>query len=36
VPAAPLTRWSRIVRPQDLVWILLFFLLAVTSEERDA
>jgi signal transduction histidine kinase len=36
VPAAPLTRWSRIVRPQDLVWILLFFLLAVTSEEGDA
>ena len=36
MPAAPLTRWSRIVRPQDLVWILLFFLLAVTSEEGDA
>jgi signal transduction histidine kinase len=36
VPAAPPTPWSRIVRPQDLVWILLFFLLAVTSEEGDA
>jgi two-component system, NtrC family, sensor histidine kinase HydH len=36
VPANPLIRWSRMVRPQDVVWLLLFILLAVTSEIRDA
>jgi signal transduction histidine kinase len=35
VPANPLIRWSRLIRPQDAVWVLLFILLAITSEIRD-
>jgi signal transduction histidine kinase len=31
-----LTRWARLVRPQDIVWVLLFFLLAFMSEDGDA
>ncbi|MBS1858905.1 MAG: hypothetical protein JST11_26270 [Acidobacteria bacterium] len=33
---ASLTRWLRLIRPQDLVWIPLFAALAVTSSVRDA
>jgi two-component system sensor histidine kinase HydH len=36
MPAPPLPRWTRNIRPQDVVWILLFLLLAVLSEEGDA
>src|SRR5690242_14163766 len=35
VPAHPLTRWFRLIRPQDIVWLLLFVLLGITSEIRD-
>jgi len=36
VPAAALTRWMRLIRPQDVVWIFLFLLLAIMSENGDA
>jgi signal transduction histidine kinase len=36
MPAPPLARWARTIRPQDIVWILLFLLLAILSEEGDA
>jgi two-component system sensor histidine kinase HydH len=35
VPAPPLTRWLRTIRPQDVVWVLLFLLLAVLSDDGD-
>jgi two-component system sensor histidine kinase HydH len=31
----PLIRWTRMIRPQDAVWLLLFILLGLTSEIRD-
>ena len=33
VPASPLLRWFRLIRPQDFVWLLLFAVLAVTTAE---
>jgi len=35
VPASALTRWARTIRPQDVVWVLLFLLLAIPSEYGD-
>jgi two-component system sensor histidine kinase HydH len=35
VPAAPLLRYFRLIRPQDFVWLLLFAVLAVTNTEGD-
>ena len=35
MPAPPLTRWVRTIRPQDVVWVLLFFLLALVSDDGD-
>jgi two-component system sensor histidine kinase HydH len=35
VPAPALTRWARTVRPQDVVWVLLFLLLAIPSDDAD-
>jgi len=35
VRAPALTRWARTVRPQDVVWVLLFLLLAIPSEYGD-
>jgi two-component system, NtrC family, sensor histidine kinase HydH len=35
VPESPLSRWIRLVRPQDFVWIPLFIALAATSEILD-
>jgi signal transduction histidine kinase len=34
--SSPVTRWLRLIRPQDLVWIPLFGALAVTSQYLDA
>jgi two-component system, NtrC family, sensor histidine kinase HydH len=34
--ASPLTRWLRLIRPQDLVWIPLFCALAATAQYLDA
>jgi len=36
VPAHPLLRWIRRIRPQDLVWLLVFSALAVTTPHGDA
>jgi signal transduction histidine kinase len=37
MPAPPLaSRWTRTIRPQDVVWVLLFLLLAMLSEDGDA
>ncbi len=36
MPGHPLSRWTRLIRPQDVVWLLLFLLLAVLSENGDA
>jgi two-component system sensor histidine kinase HydH len=36
VRAHLLTRWTRLVRPQDVVWLFLFLVLAVMSENGDA
>jgi signal transduction histidine kinase len=35
VPATPLLRWIRLVRPQDFVWLLLFAALAVMTADGD-
>jgi two-component system, NtrC family, sensor histidine kinase HydH len=35
LPESPLSRWIRLIRPQDFVWIPLFIALAVTSENLD-
>ena len=35
MPAAPLLRYLRLIRPQDLVWLLLFAVLAVANAEGD-
>ncbi len=35
MPENPLSRWIRLIRPQDFVWIPLFFALAATSEILD-
>jgi signal transduction histidine kinase len=35
VPANPLIRWLQLIRPQDVVWVLLFILLGITSEVPD-
>jgi two-component system sensor histidine kinase HydH len=35
VPAPPLIRWVRTIRPQDVVWVLLFLLLAILSDDGD-
>ena len=32
---SPVSRWLRLIRPQDFVWIPLFFALAATSEILD-
>jgi signal transduction histidine kinase len=34
--ASPLSRWFRLIRPQDLVWIPLFGALAATTQYLDA
>ena len=36
MPETPLPGWFRLVRPQDLVWVLLFLTLAATSEFVDS
>src|SRR5689334_21489328 len=36
MPANPLARWARTVRPQDVVWVLLFLLLGILSEDGEA
>ena len=36
MPARALTRWIRLIRPQDVVWLFLFLLLAIMSENGDA
>jgi len=36
VPESPFSRWFRLIRPQDFVWVLLFLTLAATSEFRDS
>jgi signal transduction histidine kinase len=36
VPASPFSRWFRLIRPQDFVWVLLFLTLAATSEILDS
>jgi two-component system, NtrC family, sensor histidine kinase HydH len=36
VPAPPLIRWARTIRPQDIVWVLLFLVLAIMSDDGDA
>ena len=35
MPATPLLRWIRLVRPQDFVWLLLFAALAVMTADGD-
>ena len=35
MPESPLSRWIRLIRPQDFVWIPLFLALAATSEILD-
>ncbi|HEY1496013.1 MAG TPA: ATP-binding protein [Candidatus Solibacter sp.] len=35
MPESPLSRWIRLIRPQDFVWIPLFIALAATSEMLD-
>ena len=35
MPARPLLRYFRLIRPQDFVWLLLFAVLAVTNAEGD-
>jgi two-component system, NtrC family, sensor histidine kinase HydH len=35
MPESPFSGWSRLVRPQDFVWVLLFLTLAATSEFLD-
>jgi signal transduction histidine kinase len=35
LPESPLSRWIRLIRPQDFVWIPLFLALAATSEMLD-
>ena len=35
MPARDLTRWARTIRPQDVVWVLLFILLAIPSDYAD-
>jgi signal transduction histidine kinase len=35
VPARPLLRYFRLIRPQDYVWLLLFAVLAVVNAEGD-
>ncbi len=35
MPESPLSRWIRLIRPQDFVWIPLFVALAATSEILD-
>jgi two-component system, NtrC family, sensor histidine kinase HydH len=35
MPSHPLLRWTREIRPQDVVWILLFLILAVMSPFGD-
>jgi two-component system sensor histidine kinase HydH len=35
VASSSAARWTRLVRPQDFVWILLFAALAYTTRERD-
>ena len=35
MPESPLSRWIRLIRPQDFVWIPLFIALAATSEILD-
>ncbi len=35
MPENPLSRWIRLIRPQDFVWIPLFIALAATSEILD-
>ncbi|HEV3199897.1 MAG TPA: ATP-binding protein [Bryobacteraceae bacterium] len=32
----PLSRWIRLVKPQDFVWVLLFAVLGYTTENHDA
>jgi signal transduction histidine kinase len=32
-PGNPVTRWIRLIRPQDVVWVILFILIGMTSEE---
>ncbi len=36
MPRQSLTRWMRLVQPQDLVWVLLFGVLVATSQFGDA
>jgi two-component system sensor histidine kinase HydH len=35
VPTHPLFRWLRLIRPQDIVWLLLFGVLAATTKFGD-
>ena len=35
MPESPISRWIRLIRPQDFVWIPLFIALAATSEMLD-
>ncbi len=35
LPASPLARWTRLIRPPDFVWILLFGALIATAEYQD-
>jgi signal transduction histidine kinase len=32
-PANPVMRWIRLIRPQDVVWVILFILLGMMTEE---
>jgi signal transduction histidine kinase len=32
-PGNPVTRWIRLIRPQDVVWVILFILLGMMTEE---
>src|ERR1022692_4516097 len=36
VSESPFSRWFRLIRPQDFVWLLLFLTLAATSEFVDS
>jgi two-component system sensor histidine kinase HydH len=36
VPGQPFLRWIRAIRPQDVVWVVLFLLLALIGPFRDA
>ena len=36
MPESLLSRWFRLIRPQDFVWVLLFLILAGTSEFLDS